>query len=61
MTKPQLATILEDGTYGNREMTDEEYAEYLETIKPQIPSEEPATEEETVDEIAVDPLEGEQP
>jgi hypothetical protein len=41
MTKPQLATILEDGTYGNREMTDEEYAEYLETIKPQIPSETP--------------------
>jgi hypothetical protein len=61
MTKPQLATILEDGTYGNREMTDEEHAEYLETIKPQTPSEEPATVEETVDEIAVDPLEGEQP
>ena len=41
MTKPQLATILEDGTYGNREMTDEEHAEYLETIKPQIPNETP--------------------
>jgi hypothetical protein len=41
MTKPQLATILEDGTYGNREMTDKEHAEYLETIKPQIPNETP--------------------
>ena len=26
--KPQIATILEDGTYGQREMTDEEYANY---------------------------------
>lgn len=37
MTKPQITTILEDGTYGNRDMTDEEHAEYLETIKPQVP------------------------
>jgi predicted protein tyrosine phosphatase len=41
MTKPQIATILEDGSYGNRDMTDEELAEYLETIKPQIPNETP--------------------
>jgi hypothetical protein len=26
--KPEIATILEDGTYGQREMTDEEFAEY---------------------------------
>jgi hypothetical protein len=31
MSKLQIATILEDGTYGNRDMTDEEYAEYLAT------------------------------
>jgi hypothetical protein len=29
MTNPQIATILEDGTYGQREMTEEEYAELL--------------------------------
>jgi len=29
MTNPQIATILDDGTYGQREMTDEEYAELL--------------------------------
>jgi hypothetical protein len=28
MTKPEIATILEDGTYGQREMTDEEFADY---------------------------------
>lgn len=27
--KPQIATILDDGTYGQREMTDDEYAEWL--------------------------------
>lgn len=32
MTKPEIATILEDGTYGQRPMTDEEYGEYLATI-----------------------------
>ena len=41
MTKPEIATILEDGTYGQRVMTDEEYADYLETIKPQTTSETP--------------------
>lgn len=35
MTKPQVATILEDGTYGNREMTEEEHADYLATISEQ--------------------------
>lgn len=28
MNKPEIATILEDGTYGQREMTDEEFAEH---------------------------------
>ena len=28
--KPEIATILEDGTYGQREMTDDEYAAYME-------------------------------
>lgn len=28
MMKPEIATILEDGTYGQREMTDDEYAEW---------------------------------
>lgn len=27
--RPEIATILEDGTYGQREMTEEEYAELL--------------------------------
>jgi hypothetical protein len=27
MTKPQVATILDDGTYGQRDMTTEEIAE----------------------------------
>jgi hypothetical protein len=30
--KPEIATVLNDGTYGQREMTDDEYAEYLATI-----------------------------
>jgi hypothetical protein len=60
MTKPQLATILEDGTYGNREMTDEEYAEYLETIKPQISSETPL-EQLPEEPVSDDLVEGEQP
>jgi len=30
--KPEIATILDDGTYGQREMTDDEYAEYVATI-----------------------------
>jgi hypothetical protein len=29
---PQIATRLADGTYGEREMTDDEYSEYLATI-----------------------------
>jgi len=29
MRKPEIATILDDGTYGQREMTEQEYAEYL--------------------------------
>lgn len=29
---PEIATLLDDGTYGQREMTDDEYAEYLATI-----------------------------
>jgi hypothetical protein len=29
---PEIATILENGTYGQRPMTNEEYAQYLETI-----------------------------
>lgn len=29
MMRPEIATILEDGTYGQREMTEEEYAELL--------------------------------
>ena len=28
MNKPLIATILDDGSYGQREMTDQEYAEY---------------------------------
>ena len=38
--KPEIATILEDGTYGQREMTDEETAEYEALIanSPTIPS-----------------------
>lgn len=30
--KPDIATILDDGTYGQREMTDTEYVEYLQVI-----------------------------
>jgi len=30
---PEIATILDDGTYGQREMTDREHAEYLEAIQ----------------------------
>jgi len=29
---PEIATLLDDGTYGQREMTDAEYADYLATI-----------------------------
>jgi len=41
--KPEIATILENGEYGQREMTDEEHAQYLEmqanapTIDPSPP------------------------
>jgi hypothetical protein len=31
--KPQLATILSDGQYGQREMTDAEYADYLTIVR----------------------------
>jgi hypothetical protein len=37
MTNPQIATILDDGTYGQREMTDEEYAEVLAMDTPKEP------------------------
>jgi hypothetical protein len=32
MKKPEIATILENGLYGQREMTDEEIAEYEASI-----------------------------
>jgi hypothetical protein len=32
MKKPEIATILENGLYGQREMTDEEIAEYKASI-----------------------------
>lgn len=37
--KPQIATILDDGTYGQREMTDEEYAEW-QAVAAQYPPQE---------------------
>jgi hypothetical protein len=40
MTNPQIATILDDGTYGQREMTDEEYAEVLAMGTPEEPASE---------------------
>lgn len=40
--KPEIATLLPDGSYGQREMNDEEYAEYLATIN--APNEETTTE-----------------
>lgn len=40
--RPEIATTLADGTYGQREMTEEEHTQYLEAIK------EP--EEETIEE-----------
>ena len=43
MSKPNIATILEDGTYGKREMTDEEYADYL-AIQTDIPERPPLEE-----------------
>jgi hypothetical protein len=43
MSNPEIATILEDGTYGQRPMTDAEYADYLEAIK------EPSLEEPSDD------------
>ena len=30
--KPEIATILDDGTYGQREMTDDEYAQYQQLV-----------------------------
>jgi hypothetical protein len=30
--RPEIATILEDGTYGQREMTNDEYEAYIETV-----------------------------
>ena len=35
MMKPQIATTFDDGTYGQREMTDQEYAEWLSQLEPQ--------------------------
>ena len=40
MSKPEIATILEDGTYGQREMTDAEYADYL-AVQTDIPERQP--------------------
>lgn len=47
--RPQIATTLPDGTYGQREMTEEEHAEWMETADiPQEQTEiEPTPEEET--------------
>ena len=42
--RPEIATTLADGTYGQREMTDDEYAQYLEAIKEPEPEEETPTE-----------------
>jgi hypothetical protein len=44
--KPQIATLLSDGTYGQREMTDEEFAEWQ-----QVAAAHPAFDE-TVEEPA---------
>lgn len=51
MTKPQIATILDDGTYGQRDMTDSEIAEQIamiqrnpQTIEPRPFPEETPTE-----------------
>jgi hypothetical protein len=51
MSNPEIATILDDGTYGQRPMTDEEYANYL-TLKadmdvPQTPAERVSNETPT--------------
>ena len=32
---PEIATILNDGTYGQRPMTDDEYFEYLASTDPE--------------------------
>lgn len=37
---PEIATILDDGTYGQREMTDDEYAEWLAAVDGRQPQEE---------------------
>lgn len=37
--KPQIATVLDDGTYGQREMTDDEYAEWQIVAAANPPSE----------------------
>lgn len=42
MTKPQIATILDDGTYGQREMNEQEYAELLESGWTEEPQDEDA-------------------
>jgi hypothetical protein len=39
MTNPLIATILDDGTYGQREMTDKEYAELLALSATEEPTE----------------------
>ncbi len=44
MMKPKIATILDDGIYGEREMTEEEYAALIESGWTET-SDEPATEE----------------
>jgi hypothetical protein len=33
--KPEIATILDNGEYGQREMTEQEHANYLEQIETQ--------------------------
>ena len=40
MTNPQIATILSDGSYGQREMTKEEYDELVESGWTEEPHEE---------------------
>ena len=42
--KPEIATILDDGTYGQREMTGEEYAEWQAVAVANPPQEETPTE-----------------
>ena len=42
MSKPQIATILDDGSYGQREMTDEEHDAWLAQIEKEPTNETPS-------------------